>query len=181
MNDAVLTKDAVYFTDSFSPVLYKLPLGPNGALPGPAAVQTIALTGDYVNVPMQLNANGIVATPDGKTLIVVQTNAGLLWRVDAATGRATQINLGGASVANGDGLLLVGRTLYVVRNRLNRIAVITLQPDFASGRVTRNIASRQFDVPTTIARVGDRLYAANARFGTTASSSTRYWVTRVSR
>jgi sugar lactone lactonase YvrE len=110
----------------------------------------------------------------------VQTNAGVLWRINADTGRATRIDVG-QSMANGDGLLLVGRTLYVVRNRLNRIAVINMAANFGSGQVTRNIASRQFDVPTTIARVGNRLFAANARFGTTANSSTRYWVTRVSR
>jgi sugar lactone lactonase YvrE len=172
VNDVAVTSEAAYFTDSRRSALYVLPRD----LSAPRVL-------NLPDIPLRAgnNLNGIVATPDGKTLIVVQTNAGLLWRVDAATGRATQINLGGASVANGDGLLLVGRTLYVVRNRLNRIAVITLQPDLASGRVTRTIASRQLDVPTTIARVGDRLYVANARFGTTASSSTRYWVTRVSR
>jgi hypothetical protein len=29
--------------------------------------------------------------------------------------------------------------------------------------------------------VGDRLYAANARFTTPATRNTRYWVTRISR
>jgi sugar lactone lactonase YvrE len=172
VNDVAVTSQAAYFTDSRRSALYVVPrdLSAPRVLPLP-------------DIPLRPgnNLNGIVATPDGNTLIAVQTNAGLLWRIEAGTGRATQINLGGASVANGDGLLLVGRTLYVVRNRQNRIAVLTMQPDLASGRLVRSIASRQFDVPTTIARIGDRLYAANARFGTTASENTRYWVTRVSR
>jgi sugar lactone lactonase YvrE len=172
VNDVAVTSKAAYFTDSRRSALYVVPRN----LGAPRAL-------NLPDIPLRSgnNLNGIVATPDGNTLIAVQTNAGLLWRIDAATGRATQINLGGATLPNGDGLLLSGSTLYVVQNRLNRIAVVTLQGDLSSGRVTRRIASRQFDVPTTIARVGDRLYAANARFTTPATRNTRYWVTRVSR
>jgi sugar lactone lactonase YvrE len=127
------------------------------------------------------NLNGIVASRDGSTLIAVQTNAGKLWRINASTGRATEIRLGGASVANGDGLLLVGRRLYVVRNRDNRIAVVDLAADLSSGRLKRTIRSSRFDVPTTIANIGNRLYAVNARFGTTATPRTKYWVTGLPR
>jgi sugar lactone lactonase YvrE len=171
INDVAVTRDAAYFTDSRRSALYVLPRN----LSAPRVL-------NLPDIPLQTgnNLNGIAATPDGNTLIAVQTNAGVLWRINADTGRATRIDVG-QSMANGDGLLLVGRTLYVVRNRLNRIAVINMAANFGSGQVTRNIASRQFDVPTTIARVGNRLFAANARFGTTANSSTRYWVTRVSR
>jgi sugar lactone lactonase YvrE len=142
-----------------------------------SAAQTINLSG----IPLQAgnNLNGIVATPDGKSLIAVQTNAGALWRIDPATGKGTRIDLGGQSVANGDGLLLSGRTLYVVRNRDNRIVPVTLQADLSRGTVTRAITSGNFDVPTTVARIGSRLYAVNARFGTTPSARTRYWIARV--
>jgi len=170
VNDVVVTARGAYFTDSRRNALYLVP-------PGLGAAREIALSG----IPLRPgnNLNGIVATPDGRTLIAVQTNVGRLWRIDPATGRATAIDLGGGSVANGDGLLLRGRTLYVVRNQNNRIAVVSLSADLASGRVTRTITSSQFDVPTTLARIGQRLYAVNARFGTTATSRTRYWITRV--
>ena len=172
VNDVVLTSRGAYFTDSRRNALYFVPR--NLSRP-----REIELSG----IPLQAgnNLNGIVASPDGRTLVAVQTNAGRLWRIDAATGRATAVNLGGASVANGDGLLLDGRLLYVVRNRDNRIAVIDLASDFASGRQVRTIASPNFDVPTTVARIGNRLYAVNARFGTTANAQTRYWIARVSR
>jgi len=172
INDVVVTGRGAYFTDSRRNAIYRVPLDLSAA-------RTINLSG----VPLQAgnNLNGIVATPDGKSLIAVQTNAGALWRIDPTTGRSTRIDLGSASVANGDGLLLSGRTLYVVRNRNNRIAVVTLQPGLSRGTVTRTIRSGNFDVPTTVARIGDRLYAVNARFGTTASSSTRYWIARVAR
>ncbi|MDX6280890.1 MAG: hypothetical protein QOH03_1961, partial [Kribbellaceae bacterium] len=43
VNDVILSKDAAWFTDSRQPVLYKVPLGRNGKLPGQAAVQTFPL------------------------------------------------------------------------------------------------------------------------------------------
>src|SRR3954451_13568861 len=170
INDVVVTGQGAYFTDSRRNAIYRVPLNLGAA-------QTITLSGIPLNAGN--NLNGIVATRDGKSLIAVQTNAGALWRIDPATGRGTRIDLGGASVENGDGLLLSGRTLYVVRNRNNRIAVVNLQPDLTRGTVTRTIRSGNFDVPTTVARIGNRLYAVNARFGTTASSRTRYWIARV--
>jgi sugar lactone lactonase YvrE len=170
INDVVVTAHGAYFTDSRRNAIYRVP-------PDLSAAQTINLSG----IPLQAgnNLNGIVATPDGRSLIAVQTNAGALWRIDRATGKGTRIDLGGATVANGDGLLRSGRTLYVVRNRDNRIAVVKLRPDLARGTVTRAIKSRNFDVPTTVARIGNRLYAVSARFGTTPSARTRYWIARV--
>jgi sugar lactone lactonase YvrE len=170
VNDVVVTSRGAYFTDSRRNAIYRVPLDLSAA-------QTINLSG----IPLKAgnNLNGIVAAPDGTSLIAAQTNSGALWRIDPATGKGTRIDLSGASVANGDGLLLSGRTLYVVRNRDNRIAVVTLSADLSRGTVTRTITSRSFDVPTTIAKIGNRLYAVNARFGTTASARTRYWITRV--
>ena len=86
-------------------------------------------------MPNANNLNGIDATPDGKTLVVVQTVTGKLFRIDAATAETTEIDLGGATVVNGDGILLHGRTLYVVQNRLNQIAVVTLNAGLSSGVV----------------------------------------------
>src|SRR3954451_12103193 len=161
VNDVVVTAKGAYFTDSLRNALYLVP-------PGLSRPREIALSG--IALQPGNNLNGIVATADGRTLISVQTNTGRLWRIDPATGRATAIDLGRASVTNGDGLLLRGRTLYVVRNSDNRIAVVSLSADLASGRVTRTITSRSFDIPTTVARIGARLYAVNARFTTTPSA-----------
>ena len=44
-------------------------------------------------------------------------------------------------MSNGDGLLLTGKTLYVVQNQLNRIAVVALGKNLTSGRVTRTITN----------------------------------------
>ena len=172
VNDVALTRDAAYFTDSQRPVLYVVDSDLSGARELPLA-----------GFEMQpgFNLNGIVASPNGETLLAVQSNAGRLWRIDADTGAAQAVDLGGASLANGDGLLLVGRTLYVVQNFLNQIAVVRLDPGFESGEVVRTISSGDFDVPTTIARFGNSLYAVNARFGTPPTPETDYWITRVRR
>ncbi len=180
INDVTLTRDAAYFTDSSAAALYKLPIDSGGRVALPATAQTIPLTGDWQQVPGPnvFNANGIAATPDGRYLIVVNTILGKLYRVDPATGFAKAIDLGGASVSNGDGILLHDSTLYVVRNTNNEIAVINMSEDFASGSVTRTITNSNFNVPTTIARFGDSLYAVNAKFGT-PPAGTPYEVVKV--
>ena len=178
INDVIVTRSAAYFTNSSAPFLYRLPLGPGGSLSPATSVETIPLTGDYEQVP-GFNANGIVATADGAALIVVHSTRGELYRVDPATGVATLIDLDGASLSNGDGMLLEGNTLYVVRNRLNRIEVIDLEPDLSAGTVVETITSPEFDVPTTITRVGRALYVVNARFGTPPTPDTAYSIIRV--
>ena len=180
VNDVVLTREAAYFTDSRRPVLYRIPLGPGGRLPSGGTSETLALTGDYVFGP-GFNANGIVATPDGRTLILVNTNSGVAYAVDARTGVATTIPVEGGPLVNADGLLLEGRELFVVQNRLNRIAVVRLDGRFTSGRVDRVITSAGFDVPTTVASFGPSLYAVNARFGTPPTPETTYTVVRVAK
>lgn len=166
VNDVIVTKSAAYFTDSFRPYLYVLPLGPGGQLPAPEDVYEIELSGDYEFVPGSFNTNGIEAVRNGQYLIIVNSTTGTLYRVEPGTGEAVAIDLGGESVPAGDGILLLGRTLYVVQNNLNQIAVIELSADYTSGTLTGLITDEDFDVPTTVDSFGRWLYAVNARFGT---------------
>lgn len=175
VNDVVLTGDAAWFTDSFNPVLYRLPLRRDGVLPAPQDVQRLPLTGDLVYVE-GFNVNGIATTPDGSGLLVVQSNTGLLFRVDPATGATRTVDLGGETLVNGDGLLNDGRRLYVVQNRLNTLTVVELTDDGTSGRVTQRITDPRFDVPTTVARSDNRLYLPNARLTTPPTPTTAYSV-----
>jgi hypothetical protein len=163
INDGIVTREAVYFTNSSQPTLYRVALGADGGLLNPAQIQAIPLGGDFTQVP-GFNANGIAASPDGKWLIIVNSSQGALYRVDPKSGVAKLIDLDGDSVPNGDGILLEGKTLYVVQNRLNKIAVIQLSPDFTSGELERTILNDNFRVPTTIDRFGSYLCAVNARF-----------------
>jgi hypothetical protein len=176
VNDVVVTRDAAYFTDSTAQVMYVLPIGRHGRL---GAVRTVPLTGDIVYAT-GFNANGIVASADGRSLVLVQSNTGLLFRVSARTGVTTQVDIGGFSVTNGDGLLLRGSTLLVMRNVNNQIVQISLGRDFTSGRVVRTITDPNFDAPTTMAFFGPFVYVVNARLTTTPTPDTTYTVVRVS-
>ncbi len=176
VNDVVVTRHAAYFTDSRLQQLYVLPLGRKGSPRAQAQVRTLPLSGDIAYAPGN-NANGIVYT--GRWLIIVQTNTGKLFRVDPATGKTDEIDLGGADVVNGDGLLLSGRSLFVVQNRLNSIAVVRLSKSSGTGRVVAHLTDPTFDVPTTITFAAGRLFAVNARFGTPPGPDVPYWITRV--
>jgi sugar lactone lactonase YvrE len=178
VNDVVVTKDAAWFTDSANPVLYRLPLGPNGRPGAASTVQTINLSGDYVH-GAGFNVNGIDATPNGKTLVIVQSSTGKLFTVTAA-GVADEIELAnGGSVPRGDGILLDGKTMYVVQNTLNQIAKISLAANLKSGRIVTRLQNEGFETPTTIAEHGNRLYAVNARFLPAPAPTDDYWITRL--
>jgi DNA-binding beta-propeller fold protein YncE len=178
VNDVVVTKDAAYFTESRKALLYKVPIGPGGAL---GTFATLTLGSPFV-LGAGFNLNGIDATRNGKTLIAVQSNNGKLFRINAASGAVREITLaGGESVPNGDGILLTGKTLYVVQNTDNRVAVIALAPNFASGRVATRLSDPDFRVPTTIDDHGRRLYAVNAKFGVASPGTAPYEVVQLAK
>ena len=161
INDVVLTPQAAWFTDSQNAVLYRLPL--LGGHPSGEPTQ-VPLTGEWEQVT-GFNANGIAATPDGRTLLVIHSTLGVLFNVDPETGVATAVDAD-TSLTAGDGILLRGRELSVVRNRLNQVAVLRLSPDLMSAELTATLTDPDFAVPTTVAAFGGSLYAVNALFGT---------------
>jgi sugar lactone lactonase YvrE len=173
INDVVVTRDAAYVTDSFNPVIHRIPLGPAGRLPPEDAAEEIPLSGDYQHVA-GFNLNGIEATRNGTQLIVVQSSTGKLFKVDAGTGVASAIDLDGYSVSAGDGLLIEGRTLYVVRNQLNLVAEIRLSRDLLRGELVQEITNPAFDIPTTAAGFGRSVYVVNARFTSGNDPSLEY-------
>ena len=178
VNDVAVTSRAAWFTDSAAAQRYALPLGRHGRLPGQDQVRTLPLTGDLVYQEGN-NLNGIVAARGGRVLLSVQTNTGKLFRINPRTGVTREVDLGGASLVNGDGMLLAGRVLFVVQNLDNKIAVVVLSRSLDRGRVVAELTDPDFDVPTTIAATAGHLYAVNARFGTTDPQPARYDVVRV--
>lgn len=166
INDVVVTREAAYFTDSFLPQIYRVPISATGAVGTP---ETIALSGPAADFVEGFNINGIEATANGKRLIVVNSSTGRLFAVDAVDGSSTQIDTGDALVTSGDGLLRQGNTLYVLENgafpgTTNQVVVIRLSADLSSGQVVDTLTSPLFETATTLARHGSRLAAVNAQF-----------------
>jgi sugar lactone lactonase YvrE len=176
INDVVLTDDAAYLTDSAAAQLFVLPLGRRGGLPRADAVVRIPLSGSWTQ-GTSTSANGITETPDGRALLVVNSSNGTLYRVNKTTGRSVIVDLGGATLPNGDGMLLEGRQLVVVQNRLDTLAFLRVSEDGREARVKRTLTDPDLDVPTTVARAQRRLYVPNARFSTPPTPATPYWVT----
>jgi hypothetical protein len=177
LNDVAVTGRAVYVTDSMVQRLAVIPLPDDGTLADPAAAWTLALTGDISFVADQFNLNGIVRYAG--QLLVVQSNTGLLFKVDKHSGATEAVDLGGASVSFGDGLERQGSKLYVVRNQLNEVAIFRLSDDGLSGTLLGSVTSAVLDVPTTVAHVAHRLWAVNARFGVQPGPTEPYWITQL--
>jgi hypothetical protein len=162
INDVVLTAHAAYFTDSDIPDLYEIPIGPGGRL---GQGVTIPLRGQVAAFSSAgLNLNGIAATADGSTLIVNNTVLDKLFTVDPVTGASAPIDVAGLIPGSLDGMLLQGRSLWVVEDPANTLIRVTLSPGLSSGTITSTITSSLFDEPTTVAKFGNRLAVPNGRF-----------------
>jgi hypothetical protein len=172
INDVVVTRKAAYFTDSFRPFLGRVALAPSGE---PVNAVNIPLPPNFgvagsCTFGLPPRSNGIAATANGKYLVLMHMSEGQVYLIDTATFTVLPIDVtggdfaGGNVLCGGDGLLLDGKTLYVVQAPLNRVAVVELSPDRLSGVVTRYItepfaSNAALGFPTTVAEFGNALYA----------------------
>ncbi|MFD3454837.1 SMP-30/gluconolactonase/LRE family protein [Streptomyces sp. NPDC058691] len=162
LNDLVITDDAVYVTDWANPVVHRA-LIRHGSL-GPLE-PWLDIRPGFPQFPAQYwLLNGIVADPSGTTLLVASNGTEAVWRVDVAGQEITQVDLGGASFG-ADGMVLSGRTLYAVLNygAPHGVYVAELDAQLRTGSVTHRITGQRFDLPTTLARHGCRLYVVNSQ------------------
>ena len=81
----------------------------------------------------------------------------------------------------GDGLELSGKTLYVVRNFANTVAVLTMRAGLTEAELVGEFTAEDFelDIPTTGTLTQGALWVVNARFSTTPTLDTPYWITRL--
>ncbi len=161
LNDITLTADAAYVTDSFRPVLYRIP-------------RTDADVGDIeawldldelVPYADRFNLNGITSTDDGRYLITVHADRGELYRIDTTTRQVQLIDVGDADLGSGDGLLLDGSSLFVVVTSPEpRVLRLELAADALSAEVVDEIEDPSLDYPTTLAQCGtDRIQVVNSQ------------------
>ncbi len=163
LNDVAVGSDgAAYFTDSNQPRIWRVSQGTGGAW------QVEPWLDASATIPVVLpgfNLGGIVATPDGRHLLVAQGTTGRLWRIDLATKDIGEVDLGGTTIVNADGIVLRGRTLWVVQNFSRQIAELELDGRWTSARpvsVTPTPANRTF---TTAKIANGRLLVVDSQFG----------------
>jgi len=185
INDLAITREAVYFTDFTQPFLYRLPLAGNGRLPPESAVMALPLSGDFVaDDPTCCAGNGIVATPDGETLIVGNSNNAQIYKVDPATGHADRIDVNPPLVGFIDGIVLRQGKLYVLTpsgdgSGGDWVQVVALDKDMLTGTVVQVITDPDMDGVASGAFFGNSLYVNNARYTTFPEADTEYWLTRL--
>jgi len=181
INDLAITGNAVYFTDYGQAYLYRLPLRRNGGLPASDAVVAIPLSGEYGDGV----ANGIVATPDGRTLIVGDPFRSKIFRVDPATGVAREIVVDPPLDGFLDAIVMHKRTLYIMTPDfacppVDRIQVVNLDKDLLTGTQLPPITGADLDGVASGAIFGNSLYVNNARYCVNpVEPDTEYWVTKI--
>jgi hypothetical protein len=194
INDIAITQDAVYFTDFGQPFIYRLPLSKNGRIPGGEdAATAIPLTGDFEVGDNDFGAfaNGIVATPNGKTLIVGNSGTSKIFRVDPNTGHADEIIIDPplAGYSEGyfqDAIVLYDDVLFILTPDasdtyppVDRVQVVVLDDDMLTGNLVGTIIDSDMDGVASGAMHGDSLYVNNARYADYPGPPTEYWITKL--
>jgi sugar lactone lactonase YvrE len=191
LNDTTFAADgSAYITDSVHPILYRA--APTAA-GGYELQQFLDFRGTAVHYVTAagapgINVNGIVATPDGRYLVVAKRNENALFRIDLRSREVTPIRFTAGALETPDGMFLQGNTLYVAQNMPRSVAVLQLSADYSSAEVERSIANPSFAFPTSVARYQDKLLVVSAQFDSLGSpaavSGTRppvlpFWVSEV--
>ena len=163
-NDVAITPNGdAYVTDFTLSKLYRIPA--ERLVGGDTAPQPLPIFLDFTetNFPAEDgSANGIVATPDGRYLIVAHYSRGELYRVRLADQDVTRIDV---PVLTPDGLTLHGAdVLYAVEPDNHAVAKIRLSDDYLSGVLVSRTTNPEFRCPTTADVAGDRLLVANSQF-----------------
>jgi len=160
INDVIVSGGAAWFTDSLQPKLYRVPINDDGTV---GDFSTLVVTGPASPTPGGFNFNGIAAADDG-TLLVAHSGLSTVFTVNPTTGESAPI--AGVNVPNVDGILFEAGRLWAVQNFSNQITELRLSGDLSSATVVKVIRDPAFQVPTTVARWGNRLAAVNSNFDT---------------
>jgi Cu-Zn family superoxide dismutase len=162
INDVAMTNGMAYFTDTLFPMIWAVDV--RSRKPAATAIPWLDLTGSpiaYANGP---NLNGIAYAPIAGALVVGQMNKGLLYRIDVATRAVTPIDVGGETFEGVDGIEVLGRTMFVIRQTAGEIVTVRMASDFRSGRVVNRVKDPELLAPATGAITEDSLVVVNTQF-----------------
>jgi len=164
MNDfAFLPNGTAFVSDSTNPFLWRITARAGG---GFRLEKWLAFAGTPFVYVKGINADGIVASRDGRYVVLNQLSTGKLFRVDVARRQVSEVTKargGSFALRNSDGMELVGRALYVVRNANRQIAKVRLSADFSTGTLVSVTRNPQFAFPTAAIAVEHRLLVLNSQ------------------
>ena len=137
-NDVALAPNGdAYVTNSFFPVLYRIPAAALDQAQQEVQALPVVLSWDgtpFEYLPDSVNANGIVVSPDGRFLLVVSFASGQLFRVRLSDREVTEVDLGGTSLTGGDGMVLTAdRALCVVLAQTNEVVKLQMDATYTQG------------------------------------------------
>ena len=94
------------------------------------------------------NGNGIVATADGRHLLVVHETTGELFRVRLSDKQVRPVDLGRYRLVSGRGMVLTDdRVLYVVRAARPAVAKLRLDAHYRRARLLSETTDPTFNFP----------------------------------
>jgi len=169
LNDVVIGPDgAAYVTDSVTPQIFRI------AREHGDWRATLWASPDAPGAPEQgtgFGLNGIEVSPDGRSLVVAQSNVGALWRYDLRTAAPTRIDAGNVDLTSTDGLVVKGDTLVAIRNFPHVLAYLRLAEGATSAELRAEVPTDPNRVFTTGDVAAGRLLLVDSQFDENPPSS----------
>ncbi|MEV6624720.1 hypothetical protein AB0M83_14160 [Amycolatopsis sp. NPDC051106] len=156
VNDVVVTPAGAWFTDSYHPQLFFVPVVA-GVLGTP---RTLPLSGPGAGgSPGNFFMNDIIATPSGDTLLVAATIPGKVYTINPVTGASREI--AGVNAPSVVSLVLEGHRLWAVQLD-DTISRWCLDGDLSHGQPGGTITDPLFDQPVSAVKIGGKLAVVNS-------------------
>jgi hypothetical protein len=156
VNDVVVTPAGAWFTDSYHPQLFFVPVVA-GVLGTP---RTLPLSGPGAGgSPGNFFMNDIIATPSGNTLLVAATIPGKVYTINPVTGASREI--AGVNAPSVVSLVLEGHRLWAVQLD-DTISRWCLDDGLSHGTADGTITDPLFDQPVSAVKIGGKLAVVNS-------------------
>ena len=142
LNDTTFAVDgSAYVADSVNPVLYRVAPAAGGKYELQEFLEFEGTPVKYVKAPGApgINVNGIVATADGRFLIIAKRNENALFRVDLEEQGVVPVDVPKDTLNTPDGMFMQGNTVYLMQNLPKAVAVLKVSPEFAKATLERSI------------------------------------------
>ena len=162
LNDLAVAPDgSVLVTDSSLPIIWRVSM--SGGEWGITEWLDVSGTIPYTTAPTDFDLGGIAIAH--RYMLTSQGTTGQLWRIDLRTQEIVEVDLGGATILNADGIVLKGRKLWVVQNFLRQISELRLTDRFTHAELREVRATPATRTLTTAKLARGRLLAVDSQFG----------------